>query len=126
MENGQEPSLSKDITRAQRLWVVSNYLLARDDCTYVWMSGFSANGAQQYGTLLIYPEYSLPVGAPTGPQTAAGGAWQRAYSNALVVVNQSDRAVTIPLTRSYRDENGTTYSGSVTLPKTSGNILLPN
>ena len=55
VENGEEPGLSENITQAERLWVVANYLLTRDDCTYVWMSGFTKSGAQDYGRISDLP-----------------------------------------------------------------------
>ncbi len=124
MENGEEPALSKQITQAQRRWVVANYLLTRDNCTYVWISGFTKSGQQDYGRILRYPEYSLPIGKPTGSAQAVGAAWQRDYSGGLTLVNPSERDVTVPLSGSFVDENGMHYSGSIALPKTSGQILL--
>ncbi|HEY6326831.1 MAG TPA: putative glycoside hydrolase [Candidatus Cybelea sp.] len=124
MENGEEPALSKDISQEERLWVVANYLLIRDDCTYVWISGFTASGGQDYGRILIYPEYGLTVGAPSGAARETGGAWQREYTGGLALVNPSYRRVTIPLKRTYVDENGRRYRRSITLTATSGQILL--
>lgn len=124
MENGEEPGLSAKIAPAERLWVVANYLLSRDACTYVWISGFTAGGAQDYGRIILFPEYALAIGKPIGARTAAGAGWTRAYSGGLVLVNPSGSAVTFALTGSYVDENGATYSGSVTLPSKSGQILL--
>jgi len=124
MENGEEPALSKDITQAERLWVVANYLLTRDDCTYVWISGFTKSGAQDYGRILLYPEYDLAIGKPTGSAESVNGAWERAYSSGLALVNPSEKSVTIPLKGSYVDENGTRYTNSITLSKTTGQILL--
>ena len=124
MENGEEPALSKDITQAERLWVVANYLLTRDDCTYVWMSGFTASGAQDYGRIILFPEYALAIGKPTGDAHAVGDAWERSYSGGLALVNPSGRKATIPLHGSYVEENGTRYSGSITLRAGTGEILL--
>lgn len=124
VENGEEPSLSKAITQTERLWVAANYLLTRDDCTYVWMSGFTKNGAQDYGRILLYPEYRLPVGRPIGPPQRVGGAWLRTYSGGLALVNPTERGVTIALHGRYVDENGRRYARSIELPKTSGQILL--
>ena len=124
MENGEEPGLSEDISQAERLWVVANYLLTRDDCTYVWISGFTKTGAQDYGRILLYPEYDLVVGEPTGSAESVNGAWERAYSDGLALVNPSEREITVPLKRWYVDENGTRYTNSIALPKTSGQILL--
>lgn len=124
MENGEEPSLSSKIPQTDRLWVVANYLLTRDDCTYVWMSGFTANGGQDYGRIILFPEYDLTIGAPAGPRQAVGRGWQRAYSHGLALVNPSSAAVSFPLAQTYVDENGTPYGGSIALPPYSGQILL--
>jgi hypothetical protein len=124
MENGEEPSLSKDITQAERLWVVANYLLIRDDCTYVWMSGFTRSGAQDYGRILLYPEYKLPIGEATASAKAVQNSWERTYSNGLALVNPSNRRVVIPLDGNYVDENGRKYSRSITLDAETGEILL--
>jgi hypothetical protein len=124
MENGEEPGLSSRISQAERLWVVGNYLLTRDDCTYVWISGYTASGAQDYGRILLYPEYALPIGAPTGAARAAGGGWTRPYTHGLVLVNPSARAVTFALQGTYKDENGASYAGSIVLPSGAGQILL--
>ncbi|MBV8345840.1 MAG: hypothetical protein JO190_12725 [Candidatus Eremiobacteraeota bacterium] len=124
MENGEEPSLSKDISQAERLWVVANYLLIRDDCSYMWISGFTPSGGQDYGRIFIYPEYALAVGRPTDGAQPVGEAWERDYSGGLALVNPSYRRVTIPLRGRYVDENGRRYTGSVTLDRTAGQILL--
>jgi hypothetical protein len=124
MENGEEPGLSKDITQAQRLWVVANYLLIRDDCTYVWMSGFTTSGAQDYGRILLYPEYRLAIGKPTDSAKAVENAWERNYSGGLALVNPSNRSAAIPLHGNYVDENGRKYSRSITLDAETGEILL--
>ncbi|MBV8067186.1 MAG: hypothetical protein JO113_04350 [Candidatus Eremiobacteraeota bacterium] len=124
MENGEEAALSKDITQPERLWVVANYLLNRDDCTYVWMSGFTQSGQQDYGRILLYPEYKLAVGKPTGAAQQSGNAWKRPYSGGLALVNPSEQGVIVPLHGDYVDENGKKYSGSIQLAKTSGQILL--
>jgi len=123
-ENGEEPSLSKDITQRERLWVVANYLLIRDNCTYVWMSGFTKSGAQDYGRILIYPEYRLAVGKPVAVATRAGAAWTRSYSGGLALVNPSNHRVTIPLDGNYTDEDGRRFTGSIALRAETGQILL--
>lgn len=124
MENGEEPGLSKNITQAERLWVVANYLLTRDDCTYVWMSGFTRSGAQGYGRILLYPEYKLAIGTPTGAAQGVYDAWERAYSGGLALANPSGYTVRVPLHHQYVDENGKTYSHSIALPAGTGQILL--
>lgn len=124
MENGEEPGLSKDISQTERLWVVANYLVIRDDCTYVWMSGFTKTGEQDYGRILLYPEYRLAVGSAVGAPVGIAGAWERVYSAGLALVNPTEHSVKIPLTSAYVDENGKSYAKSITLPATTGQILL--
>jgi hypothetical protein len=124
MENGEEPELSKQIPQNQRLWVVSNYLLIRDDCTYMWISGFTASGGQDYGRILLYPEYKLNVGKPLSAMKSINGAWERNYSGGLALVNPSIHSVTIPLHDTYVDENGKYYTKSITLKPATGQILL--
>jgi hypothetical protein len=124
MENGEEPGLSRRISQRERLWIVANYLLIRDDCTYMWISGFTASGGQDYGRILLYPEYDLAVGKPTGDAEPIHAAWQRAYGGGLALVNPSKRRVIVPLHGTYVDENGKRYARSITLAATSGQILL--
>ena len=41
--------------------MIANYLLVKNDCTYMYISGF--NGQQQdYGRLIIFPEYFIKIG----------------------------------------------------------------
>jgi hypothetical protein len=124
MENGEEPGLSANIPQSERLWVVANYLLTRDDCTYVWISGYTASGGQDYGRMLLYPEYFLAIGTPSGSRTAVRGAWERGYSGGLALVNPTNASVTVPLSASYVDENGIAYAKAIVLAPTSGQILL--
>ncbi len=44
MTNGEESSLTTDIPQSARLWVVANYLLVKNNCTYMYMTGFDADG----------------------------------------------------------------------------------
>ncbi len=88
------------------------------------MSGFTKSGAQDYGRILLYPEYKLTVGRPAGPAEATGDAWQRPYSAGLALVNPSRHGAKVLLKGEYVDENGRHYAGSITLAATTGEILL--
>jgi hypothetical protein len=88
------------------------------------MSGFTARHAQQYGRLLVYPEYRLHVGAPSGEAIREGLGWRRPYDSGLALVNPSGRPVTFRLHRPFYDENGNVRKGMLTLPATTGEILL--
>ena len=71
MTNGEESSLTADIPQSARLWVIANYLLVKNNCTYMYMSGFTAGG--QYGSLIIFPEYSIPIGHATSAMEEVAG-----------------------------------------------------
>jgi Hypothetical glycosyl hydrolase family 15 len=122
--NGEEPSQTSQITQAQRLWVVANYLLVRNDCTYMYISGF--NGQQQdYGRLILFPEYAIDIGQPTAAMEKTHGVWERPYSNGLTLVNASSKAQIVKLPPgSWVDVNGNLVGPTVTLPQQTGQVLL--
>ncbi len=124
MTNGEELGPSKKISQQERLWVISNYLLVRNDCTYMYMSGF--NGQQQdYGRLILFPEYSIDIGQPTGAMQKIQRVWERAYSNGLTIVNPFNRTATVTLPNgSWIDVNGNPVGPDVTLPQQTGQVLL--
>ncbi|HTU81163.1 MAG TPA: hypothetical protein VMF61_03485 [Candidatus Acidoferrales bacterium] len=124
MENGEEPGPSRAIAQAERLWVVGNYLLTRDACTYTWMSGFGSRGQQEYGRMIFFPEYRVNIGTPSAAAVPQGGGWERRYSGGLVVVNPSSRRARFPLAHRYFDENGARYTGSIGLEPGTAQILL--
>jgi hypothetical protein len=57
MTNGEQSVPTQDISQADRLWVIANYLLVKNDCTYMYISG-----SQDYGRLITFPEYSIAIG----------------------------------------------------------------
>ena len=64
MTNGEESGLTADIPQSARLWVIANYLLVKNHCTYMYMTGFTTGGGQDYGSLITFPEYAIPIGHP--------------------------------------------------------------
>jgi len=124
MTNGEEPGPSSKITQQQRLWVIANYLLVRNDCTYMYMSGFKGK-QQDYGRLILFPEYSIQIGHPTAAMAKTQGVWERPYSNGLTLVNPFNRTATVKLPAgSWVDVNGAPVGTPVKLPQQTGLVLL--
>jgi len=124
MTNGEEPGPSKKISQAERLWVIANYLLVKNDCTYMYISGF--NGQEQdYGRLIVFPEYSIKIGHPITPMKKTQGVWERLFSEGLALVNPDDKTVIVQLPPgNYVDVNGKPVGECVTMKRQTGRILL--
>lgn len=124
MTNGEESALTAEIPQAARLWAIANYLLVKNDCTYMYMTGF-LNGGQDYGSLILFPEYSIPIGHATGPMTKTQGVWARKYSGGLALVNPLGATKTVALPEgSYVDVNGNAVGPVVTMERQTGLVLL--
>ncbi len=124
MTNGEEPVPTGKIDEAMRQWVLANYLLVKNDCTYVYMTGIT-NGAQDYGSLVVFPEYSIPIGHSTGKMTKTEGVWERLFSGGLTLVNPYNATATVALPPgNYVDVNGDTVNSPVTMTRKTGLILL--
>jgi len=101
------------------LWNIANYLLMKERCTFMHISG-----RQEYGMLLAYPEYRVAIGHPTAAPLEQGGGWERAYSNGLVLVNPGDSAAEVPLDGSYADDRGQAVTSPVKLGPHRGAVLI--
>lgn len=125
MTNGEETGLTADIPQSARLWVIANYLLVKNHCTYMYMTGFSAGGGQDYGSLITFPEYSIPIGHGTSPMKKTQGVWTRKYSGGLALVNpyRETRTVKLPAC-AYVDVNGNSVGRTVTMEGQTGLVLL--
>jgi len=124
MTNGEESYLSADIPQSARLWAIANYLLVNNGCTYMYMTGF-LDGGQDYGSLVLFPEYSIPIGHPTDPMVKTQGIWGRKYSGGLALVNPHSTAKTVVLPEgSYVDVNGNAVGPVVTMERQTGLVLL--
>src|SRR5207248_7703964 len=58
--NNQVPVSFANLSNAQVQWALANYLLIKNNASYLSISGY-----QEYGSLLIRPEYKAPTGSPT-------------------------------------------------------------
>jgi len=125
MTNGEESGLTADIPQSARLWVIANYLLVKNNCTYMYMTGFTSGGGQDYGSLITFPEYSIPIGHATGPMEKTQGVWGRMYSGGLALVNPHYATKTVMLpSGSYVDVNGNSVGPTVTMAGQTGLVLL--
>jgi hypothetical protein len=105
--------------------VIANYLLVKNNCTYMYITGFEASGGQDYGTLFIFPEYSIPIGNATGNMTETQGVWERTFTGGLALVNPYLETATVTLPAgSYVDVNGNPVGPTVTLEKQTAQVLL--
>ncbi len=125
MTNGEESELTEEIPQEARLWVIANYLLIKNDCTYMYMSGYTASGAQDYGRLITFPEYSIDIGHASGAMKKTQGIWEREFSAGLALVNPYNSTFTVILPPgSWRDVNGNSVGPTVTLTKQTAQVLL--
>jgi hypothetical protein len=120
MTNGEQSVPTADISQTDRLWVIANYLLVKNNCTYMYISG-----SQDYGRLITFPEYSIAIGHAKGAMTKTHGVWLREFSGGLSLVNPylRDRTVKLP-TGNYSDVNGNPVGSTVAMPAQSGLVLL--
>jgi hypothetical protein len=125
MTNGEESSLTADIPQSARLWAIANYLLVKNHCTYMYMTGFTSGGGQDYGSLITFPEYSIPIGHATGAMRKTQGVWARSYSGGLALVNPFYETATVTLpSGSYVDVNGNPVGPTLTMAGQTGEVLL--
>ena len=118
--NGEEPEHSSNITQAERLWVIGNYLLFKDNCAYMYMTG-----RQEYGDLVTFPEYAIAIGHSSHAMVEQSGIWERRYSNGLTLVNPNDATATIDLPPGdWVDVDGNPAGPQVTLTKQTAQVLL--
>jgi hypothetical protein len=120
MTNGQEPGTNADITPGERQWVIGNYLLVRNNCTYMYMTG-----RQDYGALVVFPEYAADFGSPAGDMSLVQGAWERLYSSGLTLVNPYDATAVVDLPPGHwTDVDGNRVTSPVTLQHQTALLLL--
>jgi hypothetical protein len=125
MTNGEESGLTADISQATRRWVIGNYLLVKNDCTYMYMSGYTASGGQDYGRLITFPEYTIPIGHALGAMKKTQGIWERMFSAGMTLVNPYTSSATIALpSGNWVDVNGNSVGPTVTLAGQTAQVLL--
>jgi len=124
MTNDEEPGPSKRISQAERLWAIANYLLVKNDCTYMYMSGFNGQ-SQDYGRLILFPEYRIKIGHATSAMRKTQAVWERAFSAGLTLVNPYNRTAKVRLPPGkYVDVNGKRVGKTVMMKRQTGLVLL--
>jgi hypothetical protein len=125
------------------LWELANYLLVKSNHTYTYVASLNPSPLiQRYGRFYDRPEYHIPIGHPVvHPGNADDGMYQvgandcyaRDYSAGMTYVNSSStQACVVTLSRPYNEVRGhsgdslktSLVSGSLSIPPTSGAILL--
>lgn len=125
MTNGEESGLTANIPQSARLWVIANYLLVKNRCTYMYITGFNSDGSQDYGSLITFPEYSIQIGHPTGGMKKTQGVFARPYSGGLALVNPYYATTTVTLPAgSWVDVNGNPVGPTITMEGQTGEVLL--
>lgn len=125
MTNGEEPELSDDITKAERLWIVGNYLLVKETCTYMYIAGRTPDGGQDYGRIIDKPEYHIAIGSPADKMFKTQGVWERDFTGGLTLVNPYDTTAVVTLPGGqWTDTDLNPVGPTVTLTRQSAQILL--
>jgi len=125
MTNGEESDLTANIPQSARLWAIANYLLVKNRCTYMYMTGFTAGGGQDYGSLITFPEYSIQIGHPTSALKKTQGVWARMYSGGLAIVNPYYATATVTLPSGmWVDVNGNPIGPTLVMDGQTGQVLL--
>src|SRR6266704_1245094 len=82
--NNQEPVPFANLTKSQVQLALANYLLIKNNASYLNISGY-----QEYGYLQSRPEYAAPIGSPTTSYYSSQNVYMRDFTNGLVMVNPS-------------------------------------
>jgi hypothetical protein len=108
------------LSNEQKQWAIANYLLLKNNASWLYLCG-----PQEYGTLLMTPEYAAEIGSPTDTYHQSQGVYIRTFTNGLALVNPSGTgSYSVTLSGLYRDLYGHSLSGQVTLPPASAQVLL--
>jgi hypothetical protein len=110
----------KTLSNAQKQWAIANYLLLKNNASWIYICGY-----QEYGTLLLTPEYTAPIGSPTDTYYVNQNVYGRDFTNGVVLVNPSSHgSFTVSLSGTYHDLYGHIIGSKLTLAPVSAIILL--
>jgi hypothetical protein len=117
--NREPVSDFSSVTNAQVQWALANYLLVKNNASFVFVAG------PQYGYLQLRAEFAAPVGSPTESFHQSQGVYVRGFTGGVAFVNPSSTtSYTVMLSGVHHDLYGNAVSGSVTLAPASGLVLL--
>ncbi len=122
-----EPNL-QSISKAERQWTLSNYLMFKGIHTYLFISSAPDDYGSSYGYINIIPEYSVKIGHALNTMYQLQGVYMRDYSHGKAIVNPSSSHTSVIslLPNRYKDLYGNVIQGSITLQPHSGMVLLFN
>jgi hypothetical protein len=116
----QEPTSFSSLTDSEKQWCIANYLLIKNNRTFIYISG-----RQEYGQLLYLPDYTIAIGAPMDAMHQYQGIYVRDYSDGLALVNPSStHNAIVQLPGVYKDHSGRVVEGSIDVSPRSGLVLL--
>lgn len=108
------------LSNAQKQWAIANYLLLKNNASWIFICG-----PQEYGSLLMTPEYGAQIGRPTDAYHQSQSVYLRDFTNGLALVNPSaSTSYTVTLSGTHHDLYGNPIGSQVTLPPASGLVLL--
>src|SRR5258708_12020224 len=117
----QEPVPFAKVTDNQIQWVLANYLLVKNNASFVYICG-----EQEYGHLFIRAEYAAQIGYPLNAMYKIQNVYMRNFTNGIVIVNPSSaNTYSVQLSGSvYKDLYGKYAGSQITIPAHSGLILI--
>jgi len=105
-----------------RLYALASFLLVQNENTYFYFTR-----KDQAGGMHWRPEWDAPLGSPLGSyKKTSSGIHYRDFSKGKVLVNPSNRTVTLQIPKSYKNWKGHSIGNSLSLPPFSGSLLLKN
>ncbi len=99
------------------LYALASFLLGTDGRSYFYFSS-----AASEPPISVVP-WSVNIGDPSGSYSLQDGAYQRPFTQGRVLVNPTASQVSVPLSGSYTEMDGTQVSGSLVMPPNTGQIL---
>jgi hypothetical protein len=110
------------ISQEEKQWALANYLLVKGKYSYIAITGF-----QEYGSLLMTPEYKINIGHPLNLMYFSQSVYMRDFSNGKAIVNTTyGQTYTISLPAGvYQDLDGN-YVDTIVMKAHTGVVLLGN
>jgi hypothetical protein len=117
----QERGSFANVTNNQVQWVLANYLLVKNNASFVYICGY-----QEYGYLFLRPEYAAKIGSPVHAMYQNQSIYVRDFTNGIAIVNpSSSNSYTLQLPRAgYKDLYGDVLGSQISMPAHSGLVLI--
>ncbi len=110
-------SATTDQLNQWHLYALASFLLGTDGRSYFYFSSASSEPP-----ISVVP-WSVNIGDPSGTYSLQDGAYQRSFTQGRVLVNPTASQVSVPLSGTYAEMDGTQVSGSLVMPPNTGQIL---